>query len=37
MQSVLIVDDEKHTRDGLVAALADNYDVLAAAKADEAI
>ena len=37
MQSVLIVDDEKHTRDGLVAALADNYDVLAAANADEAI
>ena len=29
MQSVLIVDDEKHTRDGLVAVLSDDYDVLA--------
>lgn len=37
MQTILIVDDEKHTRDGLVAALSDDYDVLAAANADEAI
>ena len=37
MQSVLIVDDEKHTRDGLSAVLADTYDVFAAADADEAI
>ena len=37
MQSVLIVDDEKHTRDGLVAVLSDDYDVLAASNADEAI
>lgn len=37
MQSVLIVDDEKHTRDGLAAVLSDDYDVLAAANADEAI
>lgn len=37
MQSVLIVDDEKHTRDGLAAVLSDNYDVFAAANADEAI
>ena len=34
--SVLIVDDEKHTRDGLQQALADNYDVSTAASADEA-
>ncbi|HVU23937.1 MAG TPA: sigma-54 dependent transcriptional regulator, partial [Opitutus sp.] len=34
--SVLIVDDEKHTRDGLQQALADNYDVSVAANADEA-
>jgi DNA-binding NtrC family response regulator len=34
--SVLIVDDEKHTRDGLRQALADNYDVSLAASADEA-
>ena len=37
MQSVLIVDDEKHTRDGLVAVLSDGYDVLAASNADEAV
>ena len=37
MQSVLIVDDEKHTRDGLAAVLSDDYDVLAATNADEAI
>ena len=37
MQSVLVVDDEKHTRDGLAAVLADNYDVFAASSADEAI
>ena len=37
MKSVLIVDDEKHTRDGMAAVLADNYDVFAAANADEAI
>ena len=37
MQSVLVVDDEKHTRDGLAAVLADNYDVFAASNADEAI
>ncbi len=36
MQSILIVDDEKHTRDGLIAALSDNYDVAGAANADEA-
>lgn len=34
--SVLIVDDEKHTREGLQQALADNYDVTVAASADEA-
>src|SRR5471032_879157 len=34
--SVLIVDDEKHTREGLRQALADNYDVSLAASADEA-
>jgi DNA-binding NtrC family response regulator len=34
--SVLIVDDEKHTREGLQQALADNYDVSTAASADEA-
>ncbi len=33
----MIVDDEKHTRDGLCAVLADNYDVFAASNADEAI
>ncbi len=34
--SVLIVDDEKHTREGLQQALVDNYDVSLAANADEA-
>ncbi|WP_404422233.1 sigma-54-dependent transcriptional regulator [Nibricoccus sp. IMCC34717] len=34
--SVLIVDDEKHTREGLQQALEDNYDVTIAASADEA-
>lgn len=34
--SVLIVDDEKHTREGLQQALADDYDVSVAAGADEA-
>jgi two-component system, NtrC family, response regulator AtoC len=34
--SVLIVDDEKHTREGLQQALADSYDVSVAANADEA-
>src|SRR5277367_1939503 len=34
--SVLIVDDEKHTREGLQEALADTYDVTVAASADEA-
>jgi two-component system response regulator AtoC len=34
--SVLIVDDEKHTREGLKQALAENYDVSLAASADEA-
>ena len=33
---VLIVDDEKHTREGLQQALADSYDVTIAASADEA-
>lgn len=34
--SVLIVDDEKHTREGLQQALEDNYDVTIASSADEA-
>jgi len=34
--SVLIVDDEKHTREGLQQALAENYDISVAANADEA-
>jgi two-component system, NtrC family, response regulator AtoC len=34
--SVLIVDDEKHTREGLQQALEDNYDVTIAGSADEA-
>jgi DNA-binding NtrC family response regulator len=34
--SVLIVDDEKHTREGLQQALAETYDVSLAANADEA-
>lgn len=36
MPSVLIVDDEKHTREGLQQALEDSYDVSVAANADEA-
>lgn len=36
LSSVLIVDDEKHTRDGLRQALEDDYDVSVAANADEA-
>ncbi|WOO39743.1 sigma-54 dependent transcriptional regulator [Rubellicoccus peritrichatus] len=34
--SILIVDDEKHTRDGLSAVLEDDYDVTTARDADEA-
>src|SRR5471032_2267440 len=34
--SVLIVDDEKHTREGLRQALEENYDVSVAAGAEEA-
>jgi DNA-binding NtrC family response regulator len=34
--SVLIVDDEKHTREGLKQALSEGYDVAMAASADEA-
>lgn len=34
--SVLIVDDEKHTREGLQQALEENYDVSVASNADEA-
>src|SRR5471032_928374 len=34
--SVLIVDDEKYTREGLQQALAESYDVTVAANADEA-
>jgi two-component system response regulator AtoC len=34
--SVLIVDDEKHTREGLQQALAESYDVTVAANAEEA-
>jgi two-component system, NtrC family, response regulator AtoC len=34
--SVLIIDDEKHTREGLKEALSENYDVAIAASADEA-
>jgi two-component system response regulator AtoC len=34
--SVLIVDDEKHTREGLKQALSENYDVSLAASSDEA-
>ena len=29
--TILIVDDEKHTRDGLRASLEDNFDVYVAA------
>jgi two-component system, NtrC family, response regulator AtoC len=36
LPSVLIVDDEKHTREGLRQALEDTYDVSVAANADEA-
>ena len=35
-ESILIVDDEKHTRDGLAAALEGEYEVFQAADADEA-
>src|SRR5580704_11671740 len=34
--SVLIVDDEKHTREGLQQALQENYDVSVASNSDEA-
>ena len=34
--AVLIVDDEKHTREGLQQALSENYDVTVAASAEEA-
>ena len=34
--SVLIIDDEKHTREGLQQALEDHYDVSVAGNADEA-
>jgi len=34
--SILIVDDEKHTREGLQQALEDSYDVSIASNADEA-
>ncbi len=34
--SVLIIDDEKHTREGLQQALEDHYDVAVASNADEA-
>ncbi len=34
--SVLIIDDEKHTREGLQQALQEHYDVSLAANADEA-
>ena len=34
--SVLIVDDERHTREGLSAALENEYDVYLAANAEEA-
>jgi DNA-binding NtrC family response regulator len=36
LATVLIVDDEKHTREGLKLALEDHYDVYLAANADEA-
>jgi two-component system response regulator AtoC len=36
MVSVLIVDDEKHTREGLQQALQEHYDVSVAANTDEA-
>ena len=34
--NILIVDDERHTRDGLEAALEDQYEVYLASDADEA-
>ena len=34
--SILIVDDEKHTREGLLQALEDSFDVYLASSADEA-
>lgn len=34
--TLLIVDDEKHTREGLMAALEDDYDIYLARDADEA-
>ena len=34
--SILIVDDEKHTREGLQFALEDTYDVYLASDADQA-
>ena len=34
--SILIVDDEKHTREGLQLALEDTYDVYLASNADQA-
>lgn len=37
MQSILIVDDEKNTREGLCKAFGDDFDVFAASNADEAI
>ena len=37
MQSVLIVDDERNTREGLSKVLGDSFDVFAAANADDAI
>ncbi|MBR4597445.1 MAG: sigma-54-dependent Fis family transcriptional regulator, partial [Opitutales bacterium] len=37
MESVLIVDDEKNTRQGLSLALSESYDVSCAANADEAL
>ena len=37
MQSILIVDDEKNTREGLCRALGDDFDVFAASNADDAI
>ncbi len=36
LETVLIVDDEKHTREGLMLALEENYDVYVAADAEEA-
>ena len=37
MQSILIVDDEKNTREGLSRAFGDDFDVFAASNADDAI